>query len=221
MTDVYIYTLICPVKNKVMYVGKTEHPETRYNSHITTSRKYPLGKKAIWINSLLSVGLCPQMDIVETCDSATWVERESFWISHYLNQNDELTNSTAPARKGHVSSVRLKRGTKEWRQKNLIDARSSKPLGIHCRLANLQGEYQRDSGKILTLRQISDATNITITFLRLMVNSRVSKKEPIVEKKLLPYLSELIGRQIIADELWYYVTPSPDAAQESNDSTPA
>lgn len=207
MTDVYIYTLICPVKDKVMYVGKTEHPEVRYNNHITTSRKFPLGKKAAWINSLLSIGLAPKMEIVETCDSATWVERESFWISHYLNQNDELTNSTAPAREGHVSTVRLKRGTKEWRQKNLIDNRSTRPLEVYCRLTNLQGEYQRYSGKVLTLKQINEATDISIGLLRLMVNSQVRLLTPSVEKKLLNYLSSLIGREIRKSELWQYSPP--------------
>lgn len=60
----YIYYLICPIDNKVKYVGKTKHPELRYKQHIKKLDK-TLTPKRKWLEMLHSKCLEPYMEIVE------------------------------------------------------------------------------------------------------------------------------------------------------------
>jgi len=93
-----IYGLICPLSNKVRYVGLTKKcPIKRLSAHITESKYYKktgkfLNKKHNWLNKLINLGLDTEIkiEIIEYCDFDILSEREIYWISIY----EELTNST-------------------------------------------------------------------------------------------------------------------------------
>lgn len=92
---------------------------------------------------------------------------------------------------------------------------------IEWRLINLQGEYSQRFGKNLSLRQIAKETGLSKNTVGDIANGKVKRPDESTVRLILDCLSKYLQRPLTTNELWYYVTPSPDAAQESNDSTPA
>lgn len=93
----YIYTLYCPIADTVRYVGKTTNPEKRLKSHVSAARTNAYKHHtSAWIRKLLSVGLEPHMEIIETVpEGESWQEAERAWIAKALIKGWRLTNSTA------------------------------------------------------------------------------------------------------------------------------
>ena len=60
----YIYLLICPLSQKVRYVGCSKNPKARYSSHIRESIQRQNTRKKEWINSLIKKGLKPKQQII-------------------------------------------------------------------------------------------------------------------------------------------------------------
>lgn len=60
----FVYYLICPIDNKVKYVGKSKNPKTRYKQHIKKLDKQSTPKRE-WLEKLFKKGLLPKMIIVE------------------------------------------------------------------------------------------------------------------------------------------------------------
>lgn len=91
-SDVYIYHLIDPKNDEIRYVGKTIYPEHRYSKHLRDKTRTWRGK---WIRSLLSRGLEPFMEIVETVPAGDdWAARERWWITKMREGGCRLTNCT-------------------------------------------------------------------------------------------------------------------------------
>jgi len=88
-----IYCLICPIENKVRYVGLTKrYLSERLWSHCN-KKKQGNKRKSEWIKLLKSSDLVPEIKLLETPISEIAVEREKFWIKHFgrenlLNMND-------------------------------------------------------------------------------------------------------------------------------------
>jgi len=57
-----VYRLVCPISNKIRYIGKSSNPKTRYKQHIkdTGDETY----KKMWIQKLKDMNLIPKMEIV-------------------------------------------------------------------------------------------------------------------------------------------------------------
>jgi group I intron endonuclease len=104
---VYIYALIDPTTNEVRYVGKSVNPKRRYYEHKKLTDKN--SHKSNWIKKLKSVGITPDLKILEECTMETWESREIYWISQY----DNLTNGTIGGNDG--------RFTPEVREKHRIN----------------------------------------------------------------------------------------------------
>lgn len=122
---IYIYALIDPETNLIRYIGKTTNLIRRLNSHLTRckSRKY---HSAVWINSLLSKGLKPFLEVLEEVDENTWVEREKYWISFYKHIVD-LTN-ILDGGEGGATFGRLGKPWSDEQRKNNKKARTGKPI---------------------------------------------------------------------------------------------
>lgn len=92
MEKVKIYSLLDPITNEVMYVGRTKvRLSARMSSHYHCSR-HNFTPRDIWIASLTKNGLKPIIKIIEDVDSSIWREREKYWIKYYKEINPKLTN---------------------------------------------------------------------------------------------------------------------------------
>lgn len=95
MKKVYIYGLCDPRTEQLRYVGKTNNYHVRAASHIyeATSKGLPYNQgKNAWINDLLSVGLSPDMFILEESDAENGRSVERFWIGYFLFVGCDLLN---------------------------------------------------------------------------------------------------------------------------------
>lgn len=92
----YIYALKCPKSGDVRYIGKTNNPKRRLQSHIDYARKTGRKRRRVsdWILGLLRAGLRPKMEIIENTTDSVWPEREKFWIKFYRENGFDLCNLT-------------------------------------------------------------------------------------------------------------------------------
>lgn len=95
MNTGFIYGLICPIDNKIKYIGQSFYSiKRRLKRHIaqTLSKKGKLTKKEAWIKSLIDKNMAEQISfvILEECEKAKLNENEVQWIKKYGIEN--LTN---------------------------------------------------------------------------------------------------------------------------------
>lgn len=92
----HIYVLHCPIAGTVRYVGKTKNPAKRLKSHVSAARTNAYKHHtSAWIRKLLSVGLEPVLEIVQTLqDGESWQEAEKTLIAAGAAKGWKLTNST-------------------------------------------------------------------------------------------------------------------------------
>jgi len=62
-----IYGLVCPVSKKIRYVGKSSNYKTRYKQHLADIGDETY--KKMWISSLKSKGLIPELVILDTAST--------------------------------------------------------------------------------------------------------------------------------------------------------
>jgi len=144
--QVTIYGLVCPIENKVMYVGKSIDVKMRFQQHIHGGT-HDSTAKGKWIRELKSANLLPSLQIIETCDESVWVERETYWIKHHQSINPNLKN-------GHLHkslkfytntrvSVRAKEPARQIAQPGSITLQIDK---IATRLDINKSQLQRGTG---------------------------------------------------------------------------
>ncbi len=88
----FIYALVDPITERVRYIGKSDNPKKRMNSHLTDTRYSK--HKVNWIQKLKRQGLVPLLLIIEEVDVSLWKERERYWIAFYRQQQLDLINET-------------------------------------------------------------------------------------------------------------------------------
>lgn len=90
----YIYALTDPMTEEVRYIGKTIHdPLDRLKSHIGNAQMGRRSYKNSWIKGLLSLGLEPDISVLEIVFyPESWQEREKWWIAFAKEQQCRLTN---------------------------------------------------------------------------------------------------------------------------------
>lgn len=91
----YIYALHCPIAKTVRYIGKTNDPEYRLATHLTSAKSGKYSHyTARWLRKILAAGERPEMEILETLDdSEPWEEYERFYIQHGEEFGWRLTNT--------------------------------------------------------------------------------------------------------------------------------
>lgn len=91
----YIYALHCPIANTVRYIGKTNNPDYRFASHLTSAKSGKYSHyTAKWLRKVLAAGLRPTMEILEELDDAEpWEEYERFYIQFGEEFGWRLTNT--------------------------------------------------------------------------------------------------------------------------------
>ena len=127
MNDItFIYALIDPKeKNEShIYVGKSDNPYKRYYEHLKD--KYPC-HKTNWIQSLLKLGLTPNLQILEQCENIKniWSEKERENISFYKKCGYNVVNTAEGGEgfsKGHKTNVGKKRHQSEETRKKISES---------------------------------------------------------------------------------------------------
>lgn len=87
-----IYALICPLNNKVVYIGKTINPlSIRLSQHL--NKNIGNKRKRDWVDTLKIDGLKPRIVLLESISNDShWNKQEIKWISkiglnNLLNDN--------------------------------------------------------------------------------------------------------------------------------------
>lgn len=114
----HIYILKDPRDQSVRYVGWTKDPKMRMTKHLWCKDK---NHKQHWINSLITLGFKPSMEVIETGLGVGHAEAERKWISHYRGLGCRLTNATD----GGEGSLGL-RQTEEMKRKSSESRRGKK-----------------------------------------------------------------------------------------------
>jgi len=105
----YIYILQDPLTEEVRYVGKSNNPKRRYQSHLWDKPKVKY-YSYYWIQSLLKKGLKPILTIIDETEN-NWQELEQYWIEQFICWGFRLTNIT----KGGEGSY----GAGKWNNKQI------------------------------------------------------------------------------------------------------
>ena len=86
-----IYSLSCPVTNKVHYIGKSTQGMLRPMEHLTKSHSNKIQE---WVEDLRMLGHAPIINVVEyILGSEDLDERERYWIQKELKKDSALLNS--------------------------------------------------------------------------------------------------------------------------------
>lgn len=95
-TSWIIYSLANPRTREIRYIGFTsDAPHIRLRHHICEAlRTQPKTYKNAWILSLLTIGLRPLMETIESGSGAGWQEAERKWIAFYRSSGARLANAT-------------------------------------------------------------------------------------------------------------------------------
>ena len=94
----YIYGLLCPIQNKIRYVGKANNPAERYRQHL---RGGPGNKhKGKWLGELTDQGMQPKLVILEKVanQKPLWESAEIRWFDRLVFEGHPLTNNHADIR---------------------------------------------------------------------------------------------------------------------------
>jgi hypothetical protein len=88
----FIYALKDPRDERIRYVGWTSNPKARLRTHRHDAQR---GKyhRANWLRSLYSIGLEPQLQILEEgTEPRGWHAAERKWIASFRDQGFDLVN---------------------------------------------------------------------------------------------------------------------------------
>jgi group I intron endonuclease len=87
---VYIYTLSCPIRNEIMYIGKTINLKERLIAHY--KEKKCNKSKIEWVVNLREKGLKPIMEVLDEVYEHNWSISEKYWISQFKSWGFNLLN---------------------------------------------------------------------------------------------------------------------------------
>ena len=118
MKTTNIYILICPITNKVRYVGKANNISQRYKAHLNRARKHKDHKKN-WILSLKKQGLKPIIEVIDVVPVEEWIFWETYWISQFKTWGFILLNYTNGGDGcTFANQTSFKKGHKNWNDTN-------------------------------------------------------------------------------------------------------
>jgi hypothetical protein len=111
----FIYALVEPRPGhpnfgRVRYVGKSNQPKERLQRHLKWDKANE--RKSRWLAQLSSIGMEPQLVILEECAFEDWQAREHYWEQHLRMEGEPLTN-LAEGGRGRIYYT----ATEEYREK--------------------------------------------------------------------------------------------------------
>lgn len=78
----YVYSLTCPIENKIKYIGMSINPKSRYYNHLSNKN---LNKKRYWILYLESIGKRPIMDIIKEHPNKKEASEHELYLINSMN----------------------------------------------------------------------------------------------------------------------------------------
>lgn len=94
---VNIYALVDPRNGHCRYVGKTKNCiSKRLSGHVNDSnrRQFENLPRFLWIRKLASLGLRPEVRLLEVVSAEDWIQAEQMWVSE-MAARFELLNATS------------------------------------------------------------------------------------------------------------------------------
>lgn len=88
----FIYVLNDPRTNQIRYVGKADDPLERWKKHCSQLKQK--SHKVHWIRELKSLGLTPELEVLESVPYDQWEEIEREYIRVFRMVGIQLTNTT-------------------------------------------------------------------------------------------------------------------------------
>jgi predicted GIY-YIG superfamily endonuclease len=88
----YLYTLKDPVTSAVRWVGITTNPKNRLDAHIYIRKKVANEPKIIWIESLLSRGLKPTLEVISQFNTKSEAIQAEAALTQSLRATENLLN---------------------------------------------------------------------------------------------------------------------------------
>lgn len=91
----FIYSLFCPVRERIRYIGKTNNLQRRWQLHLTDVGERDTSYRARWLNKLRRGGHRPRMEVLFAVpDDMSWKTAEQFFIASARYLDFPLTNAT-------------------------------------------------------------------------------------------------------------------------------
>jgi hypothetical protein len=91
MKQLKIYSLNCPIKKEVRYVGVTSGTlSNRLSQHVYSGKKRMGSTVSKWIRHLLEQNKRPTIHLIEEIPFDKWEEKEKYWISFFKEKNNLL-----------------------------------------------------------------------------------------------------------------------------------
>lgn len=140
----FIYGLWDPRNYQLRYIGKSDNPERRLKQHIASAKKQKRKNYLqCWINSLLSDGLNPFVEILEEVLISEWDKAERDWIIECKNFGLSLTNTSEG---GEAPPNQL--GTIHPHSEETKDKIRQKAIGRECTEETKNKIREANKGKI-------------------------------------------------------------------------
>lgn len=108
-----IYMLICPIDDKVKYVGKSNSPEKRLKDHRLDFRCMDL-HKAMWMRLLNSKGQKPILVILDEVSIHDWKFWEDWWCQYFKSFGYTLFNKRSKNGLTYANVKTFKPGNTPW-----------------------------------------------------------------------------------------------------------
>lgn len=167
-----IYVLKHPITNEVRYVGFTSRPvKERLARHLGNAALRDKTYKGRWVLSLISMGLRPVIEVIESGIGDGWQEAERRWIAFHRANGGRLVNTTdgGDSLPASTSAERSERA-KKWHASRTPEERSASAARIHARMtpeqrqerairmANYSRSRTRDDRLIATQKRLASTT---------------------------------------------------------------
>lgn len=184
-----IYGLLDPRDGTLRYIGKSSSGMSRPRDHARPSRvRVERTHKANWVRSLLAIGLCPQIVVIEEHPTSDDLgEAEQFYIAYFKTLGCRLTNATEGGEGApgvQVSdSTRAKQSVARRGRRFTSEHRAAIAAGLKGHEVSLETRQKigaRHKGNTYCVgRELSEAS-------RAKMSESVSRTSPMRGKKLSP-----------------------------------
>jgi DNA-binding transcriptional regulator YiaG len=181
---VYIYVLVDPNTEQVMYVGQAVCPKARLEFHFVdaarTRKKYPDSERYKWFSDLAEKGTPPYALIVDKVLKRDALKTEAEWIKYYRDEGAVLYN------REHLSGPRGRRASSQ--SENAVDDRTWQEVMADLRRLGL------------TNQAIADKLGITVRTVEAWQMSQPrSKPKPFLRYALM-HVEDEVKRELQENE---------------------
>jgi hypothetical protein len=145
MKSAYVYSLICPISNKIKYIGQTRQKlYKRLYKHLREINKNKSHKNN-WLKILEKQNILHKLriEIIEECAFDKLNEREIYWIKFYKNKGLNLTNMTTGGECGSLGYKHTDEAKRKIAERNKLPKHETSLQGRENISKSLIGNKRR------------------------------------------------------------------------------